>query len=161
MRSLLRVRLFILVTLLAIWPNEGIAADQPIAVIVSPGYAKNLSVDELKLIYKRKKLFWNDGKKVLPVNLPASNQLRKSFSQLVLGNSPDELEKYWNDVYFHGISPPFVVGSEQAVIHFVAQTPGAIGYVSPCSLENDTEIAIVIDGDGHLTNDASSFACHK
>ncbi len=99
------------------------------AVIVAPGHAKELNKEYLTLIFKRKKLFWNDGSKVQPVNLPASNPFRRAFSQAVLGASPEELDKYWNDLYFHGISPPFVLSSERAVMHFVAETPGAIGYV--------------------------------
>jgi hypothetical protein len=36
-------------------------------------------------------------------------------------------------MYFHGVLPPHVVESEEAVVLFVNATPGAIGYISTCS----------------------------
>jgi hypothetical protein len=89
-----------------------------------------LSKEELGRVYRRKKLFWESGEKIIPVNLPAAYPLRQRFSRLVLGLLPEGMEAYWNEQYFHGISPPYVLASEVAVLQFVATTPGAIGYVS-------------------------------
>lgn len=137
------------------------AADEPIAVIVAPGHAKGLKKDDLALIFKRKKLFWNDGSKVQPVNLPASNPLRWAFSLAVLEASPEDLEKYWNDMYFHGVSPPHVVVSEEAALRFVAETPGAIGYVPFCSADSRVAIVMAINGAGHVSSDPSSISCPR
>lgn len=146
---------------LLLWPVMVPAADESLAVIVAPGHAKGLKREDLTLIFKRKKLFWNDGSKVQPVNLPASNMFRRAFSQAVLSATPEELEKYWNDVYFHGISPPFVLSSEHAVMHFVAGTPGAIGYVPFCSIDAHVEVALVITATGHISDDTASVICPK
>jgi hypothetical protein len=35
-------------------------------------------------------------------------------------------------MYFHGVLPPHVLESEEAVVLFVNSTPGAIGYISFC-----------------------------
>lgn len=158
MRPMLPIRLFALCLLLgsAAW-----AAEEPIAVIVAPGHAKDLKRVELSLIYKRKKLFWSDGSKVQPVNLPAASPYRRAFSQAVLGASPEELEKYWNDLYFHGISPPFVVSSRNAVLQFVAETPGAIGYLPYCSADARVEVALVIGPAGRIGEDTGSVVCPK
>ena len=90
----------------------------------------------MRRIYLRTKLLWNDGSSVIPVNLPPDYMLRRHFSRLVLGVSPEDLEEYWNSQYFHGVAPPYVLASEAAVLQFVATTPGAIGYVSD-SVVND------------------------
>jgi hypothetical protein len=42
------------------------------------------------------------------------------------------MEDYWREQYFHGVLPPRVLESEQAVALFVGATPGAIGYVASC-----------------------------
>ena len=157
----LNLPIILLSLCLLLWPVLVPAADEPLAVIVAPGHAKGLNKEELTLIFKRKKLFWNDGSKVQPVNLPASNIYRRIFSQVVLGTSPEELEKYWNDVYFHGISPPFVLSSEHAVMHFIAETPGAIGYVPFCSIDTHVEVALVITASGHISDDATAVVCPK
>ena len=154
---LCRLSLFC-VLLLPVTPQ---AADEGLAVIVSASHGKSIKKDDLALIFKRKKQFWADGGKIQAVNLPASNPLRRTFSQTVLGASPEELEKYWNDLYFHGISPPFVLGSEEAVLRFVAETPGAIGYVPLCSADSRVFIALVISAAGHISDDTSAASCTR
>jgi hypothetical protein len=141
--------------------GEVMAADEPLAVIVAPVHAKALKKEDLALIFKRKKLFWNDGTRVQAVNLPASNPHRLAFSLAVLGATPEELEKYWNDMYFHGFSPPYVVSSEEAMLRFVSENPGAVGYVPFCSADSRVAIALVISPSGHISEDVSSFACSR
>jgi hypothetical protein len=64
----------------------------------------------------------------------------------VLHKTPEELEDYWRDLYFNGISPPFVLASEEAMIRFVASTPGAVGYVSQCVADKRVVVVATIDG---------------
>ena len=121
------------------------AAEEPIAIIMSANAPSVvLKKDDLILLYQRKKLFWPDGVRAQPVNLPANHPLRQAFSQAVLNRSPEDLEKYWNDLYFHGISPPYVLASEEAILRFVSETPGAIGYVPLCSVDTRVKIVLVI-----------------
>jgi hypothetical protein len=141
-------------------PNPAVAApEEPIAVVVPPGLAKGLKKDDLELVFKRKKLFWNDGTKAQPVNLPASHPLRRSFSLAVLGHMPEEMEKYWNDMYFHGVSPPHVLTSTEAVLRFVAETPGAVGYVPLCSADSRVSIALVISSNGRISDEIPAIDC--
>lgn len=157
MRSPSRLRWLVLCLLP--WPVVAPAAEEPIAVIVAPGHAKEVKRMDLMRIYKRKKLYWEDGSRVQPVNLPASNPYRRAFSLAVLGASPEELEKYWNDLYFHGISPPFVLSSGNAVLQWVARTPGAIGYVPVCSVDTRVEVALVIGAAG--SGDDAMASCPR
>jgi hypothetical protein len=91
--------------------------DTGVAVIMAPSAAQpRLDRDELALIFKRKKRFGDDGRHIQPVNLPANHPLRRAFSMQVFGNNPEDLEDYWRDMYFHGVLPPFVLASEEAVI---------------------------------------------
>lgn len=62
------------------------------------------------------------------MNQPPRSAVREAFSRLVLGAPPQEFTAYWNDLYFHGVSPPPVLGSDDAVLLYVERTPGAIGY---------------------------------
>lgn len=150
----------LLLLCLLLLPALSQAADEVMAVIVAQGHGKALKKEDLALVFKRKKLFWNDGSKMQPVNLPASNPLRRAFSQAVLGATPEELEQYWNDRYFHGVSPPFVLGSEEAVLRFVAETPGAVGYISLCGADSRVAVALVISA-GHVSEDTASVSCKR
>ena len=134
---------------------------RPIAVIVGASQTVALRKSDLELVFRRKKLFWQSNLKVVPVNLPATSQLRKDFSQAVLNASPEDLEKYWNDMYFHGVGPPYVLTSEEAVIRFVAQTPGAIGYVSTCAVDVRVRVVLVITTQGTITDNVSAAKCAR
>ena len=140
-------------------PAPAAPGDEAIAVIVASDHGRNLRREELALAYKRKKLFWADGSKLQPVNLPVANPLRRAFSQAVIGASPQDLEQYWNDMYFHGVSPPYVLGSEAAVLRFVIETPDAIGYVSFCNVAGRAKVLFVITPSGRITDDTGGFQC--
>lgn len=154
---------WLLASLLAIWllPVQAASGEGAIAVIAASGHGKNLKKDDLALIYKRKRLFWTDGSRVQPVNLPVSSPMRLMFSQIALGASPEDLEKYWNDMYFHGVSPPYVLSSEESVLRFIADTPGAIGYVSYCHAIGRANIVLIITASGHLVEDDGSLDCAR
>ena len=109
------------------------AAPPSFAVIVAEDVDENtLSRATLAFVYQRKQLFWHSGQRIQSVNLPPTNLLRRTFSRCVLGREPEALEDYWREQYFHGVLPPRVLESEEAVALFVSGTSGAIGYVSAC-----------------------------
>ncbi len=124
-------------------PQPGVAP--VIAVVVAASQEADglkLTENRLKLIYLRKQLYWPNGKHVLPVNLQTEHPLRSQFSQMVLSSLPSEQIDYWNGMYFNGIRPPHVVNSEEAVLRYVAQTQGAIGYLNACIV--DTRVKVVL-----------------
>lgn len=127
-------------------PQADAAEPSGIAVIVAHGAAvTDLDRHDLALIYKRKRRFWPDGRRIAPVNLPAAQALRRAFSLAILGRPPEELDDYWRDQYFHGELPPFVASSEEAAIRFVASTPGALGYVFACLVDKRVTVVMVVD----------------
>jgi len=131
-----------------LYSNTGHATpSQGIVVIVASGSPANtLSIEKLALIYRRKKNFWENGQRIQPVNLPASHPLRRAFSMQVFNHTPEDMDDYWRDMYFHGVLPPFVLGSEEAVIRLVASTPGAIGYISHCTVDHRVSVLLILDG---------------
>ena len=104
----------------------------------------NLSLETLKLVYLRKLLLDSNGVRWIPLNLPSSHDLRQTFSQALFKKRPDELEDFWNEQYFQGITPPQVLASEEAVLRFVSMTPGAIGYVHQRNVDDRVKILKVI-----------------
>jgi len=82
------------------------------------------------------------GRRLVPVNLAPDDPLRLAFSEAVLDRTPGELQSYWNRRYFQGVSPPHVLASQEAVLRFVAATPGAVGYVAECRV--DTRVRVVM-----------------
>jgi len=133
-----------------------------IAIVVS----SQQNVDELKLatknlnlIYWRKQRFWPQGVRIKPVNLSAQHPLRIQFSQATLGSTPQTQIDYWNGQYFNGILPPHSVNSEEAVLRYVAQTKGAVGYINACNLDKRVEAVLWIQNN-KLTRHTPNFSCH-
>jgi len=93
-------------------------------------------------IFRRKQRVSEWGQVLVPVNLPAMHPLRQAFTRIVLGRNPESMQDYWNQQYFHGISPPYVLASQEAVIRFVSKTPGAIAYVLECRVDSRTRVLL-------------------
>lgn len=134
--------LTIIVLVLSIMASFNVIADdrQPVIAVVvnSNENAAELrfTSNELRLIYWRKQLYWPMGRRIKPVNLTAEHPLRSQFSQIVLGSAPKKQIDYWNGLYFNGISPPYSVNSEEAVLRYISQTDGAIGYLNACKIDS-------------------------
>ena len=140
--------------------GAALAEQRPwIAVIVPAAETQRFTPRELALIFQRKKLYADDGQQLAPVNLPADHALRDRFSRAVLGLRPDALEEYWNQQYFQGVLPPHVVGSEQAVLRFVATTAHAVGYAAACYAAPGLRTVLLIDPAGELRPADQQPAC--
>jgi ABC-type phosphate transport system substrate-binding protein len=114
----------------------GAGADQPtpllFQIIVHPSNPA-ASVDRKFVldVFLRKTTRWPNEQPVRPVDLPTDSPTRQRFSGVALGRSVSAVKAYWLQVIFsgHGVPPPEIDSDEQ-VVRFVAQTAGAIGYVS-------------------------------
>jgi len=133
-----------------------------LAVVVSSNTeiaaVKTLASNELGLIYWRKKQYWQGGVRMRPVNLHAEHALRIQFSKIVLGSLPASQTDYWNGLYYHGVSPPYSLQSEEAVIRFVTDTKGAIGYVDACKVDARVKPLLWLT-DGVVTAQKPSYDC--
>lgn len=156
-------RLLFSLSLLLVLPGLSAADEaEPLVLIVANTQAGRVSgLTDLTLIYRRKKLVWVNGERLRPTNLPPDHPLRRAFSQIVLGSSPEGLAQYWNTMYFQGVSPPHVLASEEAVLRFVADTPGAIGYVSACKADARVKPALWLMPDGALTTQPPALKCSQ
>jgi len=157
MRHLLFASL--LAAILVPW-SAGADEVTPIAIIAPLAQtSRAISEAELSLIFWRKKLYWAGSKRIRPVNLSTDQALRRQFSQRVLGSLPETQTEYWNGLYYHGTSPPHVVSSEEAMLRFVAETPGAIGYVSACKADDRVDVLAWIDANEKFTTTPLELDC--
>lgn len=134
-----------------------------IAVIVSNNSeiapVSSIAINELRLIYWRKKQYWPGGHPIQPVNLHAEHPLRLLFSKTVLNNLPKEQADYWNEQYFHGIRPPRSVLSEEAMLRFVTDTQGSIGYVDACHIDRRVRPILWLSKDIISANAPEKLSC--
>jgi hypothetical protein len=77
---------------------------------------------------------------VTAINLSSSNPLRTAFSLSLLGKRPDDLQQYWTEKYFLGVSPPYTVDSQESMLRFISSTSGSIGYVVSCRVDGRVHV---------------------
>ncbi len=99
-------------------------------------------------IFLRRLTLDRRGRRLVPVNLPATHPLRRAFTRAVLHRPVTDFEQYWNEQYFNGITPPPVVASQEAMLRFVATTPGAIGYVARCRVDRRVRVLLELPAPG-------------
>lgn len=156
----MRKLLFIFALLLA--PAWTMAAEGDVVLAVIIPKSQNLKVAgvaDLALIFWRKKLYWAEGVRMQPVNLPTANALRRQFSLKILNTLPEDQTEYWNEMYYHGVMPPHVVSSQEAVLRYVADTPGAIGYIDACKVDARVKAIYWMTAESVFTSAPASLNC--
>ena len=87
---------------------------------------------------------WPDGEFIRPVDQRPGAAARKAFSQNVLRRSVGAVRSYWQQRIFSGRDvPPPELESDDAVVRFVSEHRGAIGYVSPAAPTGATKIVAI------------------
>lgn len=158
-------KVFIVWVLLSVMLMANAEENTPVIAII---VASNQNIEELKLapndlslIYWRKQLYWPNGQRIKPINLRSEHHLRQQFSQTILGSLPKAQIDYWNGQYFNGVLPPYTVNSEEAVIRYVAQTNGAIGYVQACLVDERAKAVIWLMPNGNVLSNKPTLNCAK
>lgn len=149
-----RLRRPVLVVGLWLLCIETICAAPAIAIIANPsGIIPGLTERDIAKVFRRKLQLTPAGEPLVPVNLALRDPLRTVFSRRVFGLPPDAFETYWTERYFHGVSPPHVVESSEAMLRFVQATPGAIGYVWSCDVDRRVEVVLELLLEGRAAVD--------
>jgi ABC-type phosphate transport system substrate-binding protein len=138
--------------LLAALVSAAVAASasgaQEFQVIVHPSVqGTKITRANLSAIFTGKTARWGDKAEARPVDQSANARVRRAFTVAVLGLSMGELQMYWQRrVMADHVFPPPVKGSDEDVLGYVAENPGAIGYVSPeAALPESVKVIAVVD----------------
>jgi ABC-type phosphate transport system substrate-binding protein len=104
-------------------------------VVIGHPNLSTLDRVSLQRIYTGKVVELN-GSRVFPVDLRPGDRLRQRFLELYLDQDEDKYIGYWTVRRYVGKgTPPRELDSPEAVIQYVSQTPGAIGYVDESALK--------------------------
>jgi hypothetical protein len=97
---------------------------------------------DLRAIFTGEKTRFADGSHAVPVTLKGG-PAHEVFVRSHLGETPDEFRAQWRKAVFTGQGAmPKSFDSESALIEYVAATPGAIGYVSRISPQDQVKSLI-------------------
>ena len=124
----MKIKMIVFVALLSIVPAVCMASG--VVVIANKSVSDTtLTKSDLSNIYLGKKSAWSDGSKINFVVLAGNTHA--AFLKDYIGRTESQFNTFWKKQIFTGKgSPPKELNSDQAMVDFVAQTAGAIGYVS-------------------------------
>lgn len=140
---------FILAAFLSIMTLTAFApAATELAVVVSKeNPVDKLTAGEVKLYWLRKiKKRWPElNKNIKPVDRKTKSAEQDLFYSKVLGMSANDVETYFNaKQYESGEKPQDKFPSDAAIIDFVAEEAGAIGFVNLASLTPETKAKVKV-----------------
>jgi ABC-type phosphate transport system substrate-binding protein len=91
----------------------------------------SLSPEEISDIFLKRTKRWDDGSKIIPVDLSSDSKMRKSFTEKIHQKKVSNIRAYWQQCLFSGKhSPPLEFKSEKNMLEYIKNNPGAVGYVS-------------------------------
>ncbi len=105
---------------------------QSVEIIVHPGNdITSVTKAELSKIFLKRLRTWADGTLAVPVDQVPDSSSRREFTGSIHERRVVNVEVYWKRMIFSGrAAPPPEMADDHAVIEFVRNTPGAVGYVS-------------------------------
>lgn len=110
-------------------------------VIVNPGVNAELSRQDVERLFLAKTKTFPDGSVAVPVNQQEASPVRVTFDSHVNGKSEAQMKSYWAKLIFTGKAIPVKqLGSDREVLEFVANHPGAIGYIDAANVDDSVKV---------------------
>ncbi len=121
------------------------ALAEPIVVIVNSANTQNLSVSDVKNIYRDRTTTWSNGNKIKVYNLPSEFLGTGVFSNQVLGVSAHSAAAAEaNRIVTNTSRNPQLTKREVLIASIVSRKPNAIGYVHQNIVSRKNGIRIVL-----------------
>jgi ABC-type phosphate transport system substrate-binding protein len=125
------LRILVCVLLMSVACTPSIADDEIVAIVHPSVEQEQISLSLAKQIFAMKLKQWPGDGPIKVFVLPDRYPLHVRFSKQILDLFPVQLRLVWDRQVFSGTGQaPQVVDSEEEMLRFVADTPGAIGYLS-------------------------------
>ena len=123
--------MFMVCVLWLLIPSADAGGGDLILVVHSDVPVDTLNSRDLKSIFLGEKSRWANQHRIHFVTLKHP-EVHESFLRRYVGKTPTQYDIFWKKRVFSGRGRmPEAMDSPEAVMEFISQTPGAIGYVPP------------------------------
>ena len=110
---------------------QAVAAADYVVVVNEKNPTTHISRAELSRVFLKRTATWPDGSSALPFDLSATSPVRAAFTLGVHKKPFEVIRAFWDQEIYSGRSvPPKALPTDQAMLHELRGTPGAVGYVS-------------------------------
>lgn len=122
-------------------------ANAQVAVIAHPSVpAEQLDVATLLDYYSGDIKEWPNGQKVIVYDLKNPKTIKDTFYKY-LGKSSSRMKSIWMKKMLAGEGvPPQALDDEEKMLQMVAETPGAIGFISTEKVKNIVKLVATFEG---------------
>ena len=94
-------------------------------------------------IYENRLVKWSNGDKI-KVTMLKKGSTHEEFSRNILGITPVKLINIWKRALFTGMgAPPRILKKEAALVKFVSDNQGAIGYINTATPYSKVKVVAV------------------
>lgn len=137
-----RCLMLLLLASLGSWSTAG--AQDVVLVANKSVKISEITYADLRAIFMGTKTRFADGSHAVPVTLKGG-PAHEVFLKHYVGEDPEEFRSQWRKVVFTGQGAmPRAFDSESALIEYVAATPGAVGYVSRTSSQDNVKLLAAV-----------------
>lgn len=140
----IRINLSLLGVMLILHTSSAALGAGEILIVANPGVSQeSLDRSVVSDVFKGDKTQWDNGSKIHVVMLK-EGAVHEAFVQEIVGTTPEKLRDLWKKAVFTGTgTPPKILKTENDVIKTVAETEGAVGYVSESAPHEGVKIISV------------------
>jgi ABC-type phosphate transport system substrate-binding protein len=144
------VKIGLLLLVLLVTPTMAFVSpgDDALVVIINEANpAAAMTASQVKIIYTRKiSRRWKElNKNVLPADRKGEPESKKRFTKDVLQMTTAAMDQFFSErEYQNQETPPVKLGSDEEMIKYVEENPGAIGYVMKSSLGSNRKVKVVL-----------------
>ena len=137
-------KLRILATILIMFINSVAFAD--LAIIAHSGYdTGTLDTQNVRKLFLGERNSFPSGQHATPFNHKVGSPDRKEFFSLVLSMPEASHKRHWKRKMARGAgSPPSELGSHDAVLKSIANTPGSIGYIDASKVDSTVKVLLTV-----------------
>ena len=124
--------------------GSALHAQQDVKIIVHQKVpAVRLDQNMIQRIFLGKTRNWDDGSAIVLAILK-NGSVHDAFLKNLIKRNPNQFRGYWNKAIFTGTGTfPKTFSDESEMLKFVAETPGAIGYVSEKIIDAEVKVITV------------------
>ena len=118
-------------------------ADEVIIITNKSVPVDALNKEDIKNIFIGKMTRWDDSQKIKFVTIPKS-KVHKGFLKEFVKRTPEQYSRHWKKQIFTGKgNKPRSFKTQESLINYVANTKGAIGYISPDFISDRIKVITV------------------
>jgi len=150
-RALRATTALTLVASLLAWDSLSRAAAQMAIIVRRDNPVRDLSLATLRRLYLGQTTTFSNGERVV---LLEYTPLQATFYRKALGMSPELVHRHWIGLVFQGedAMPPQPMNDDESVKRFVAEHPGAIGFIDLRTVDPTVKVLTV---NGRAPGDAN------